>query len=89
MSPLMKNMLSPVHLYTCANTGSDDVTSFPVLFFTINTHLELGVEGEEEGLACAIKAVADLKGLGRQRTKHLNKRERPVTWTGETPGRTA
>lgn len=34
-------------------------------------YLELWVEGEEERLSCAVKAVADFKGLRRQRTKHL------------------
>lgn len=34
-------------------------------------YLKLRVEGEEEGLACAIEAVADLKGLRSQSAKHL------------------
>lgn len=34
-------------------------------------YLKLWVEGEEEGLACAVEAVADFKGLRSQCTKHL------------------
>lgn len=34
-------------------------------------YLKLWIKGEEEGLSGAIKAIADLKGLGCQRTKHL------------------
>lgn len=34
-------------------------------------YLKLWIKGEEEGLSSAIKAIADLKGLGCQRTKHL------------------
>lgn len=34
-------------------------------------YLKLWIEGEEEGLSGAIKAIADLKGLGCQCTKHL------------------
>lgn len=34
-------------------------------------YLELWIKGEEEGLSCAIKAIADFKGLRRQSTKHL------------------
>lgn len=34
-------------------------------------YLKLWIEGKKEGLPCAIKAIADFKGLGRQCTKHL------------------
>ena len=34
-------------------------------------YLKLWIEGEEEGLPGAIEAIADFKGLRRQRTKHL------------------
>ncbi len=39
-------------------------------------YLKLWIEGEEEGLSCAVKAVADFKGLRRQRTEHLEKENR-------------
>ena len=35
------------------------------------SYLKLWIEGEEEGLSCAIKAIADFKRLGCQRTKYL------------------
>lgn len=37
----------------------------------IARYLKLWVEGKEEGLSCAIEAVADLKGLRSQCAKHL------------------
>lgn len=36
-------------------------------------YLKLWIEGEEEGLSCAIKAIADFKGLRCQCTEHLEK----------------
>lgn len=36
-------------------------------------YLKLWIEGEEEGLSCAVEAIADLKGLGCQCSKHLEK----------------
>lgn len=42
-------------------------------------HLKLWIEGEQEGLACAIKAVADFKGLRRQRPEHLEEQEQLFT----------
>lgn len=43
-------------------------------------YLELWIEGEEEGLSCAIKAITDFKGLRCQRTKHLGgKKKASVT----------
>lgn len=38
-------------------------------------YLKLWIKGEEEGLSCAIKAIADFKGLRCQRTKHLETKQ--------------
>ena len=42
------------------------------------THLKLWIEGEEEGLSCAIKSIAHLKGLRCQSTKYLEKQEQLI-----------
>lgn len=44
-------------------------------------YLKLWIKGEEEGLSGAIKAIADLKGLGCQRTKHLKLLKKQTTTT--------
>lgn len=49
--------------------------------FTVRegVYLKLWVKGEEEGLSCAIEAVADFKGFGCQRTKHLETKQQKTT----------
>ena len=42
-------------------------------------YLKLWIEGEEEGLSSAIKAIADFKRLRCQRTKHLEKQNTRAT----------
>lgn len=41
-------------------------------------YLKLWIKGEEEGLSCAIKAIADFKGLRCQRTKHLETKQKMI-----------
>ena len=43
------------------------------------TYLKVWLECEEEGFSCAIEAITDLEGLGRQCTKHLVEQEQMST----------